>query len=515
MLRKISDEERLEMALSLEAKQQSIYEIFTGNKKYIIPHYQRAYSWKKEQCESLFDDIKNAFLEKNNGYFLGNFVVANNKEVLEVIDGQQRLITLTLFLRALQSFDENNSALDDAIWMSDRRDKTKKEQRIKTEVFEDKDAVFLEEAIRKELNELCSGKIDNNFTKNICYFYKQLMEFKKINSIEQFSNFLLDDVTLLPIESTDENLSKAREKALKIFETINNRGMPLSDSDIFKANLYYKALNNLEHDEFIKQWQQLDFECGNISLKDFDILRVFRIYSYIVRGTKGTKSSEIGLRDFFTKGEKSIFKIHSHQEIMNELFKIVDSIKLYENMILNPHKYLKVSKWIQIIDMYTNNYPKDLSIIYFYKNNNSSNINNDFFETLVRYCYFQGSTTSIKYTIYDWTVKVMYDEKIFYFPEVDRNYKYFGRLYKGFGLLLAYLQGIETIYPYKIKRLRDVTKFQYSEMYNYDKIGHTVVLDKNNQPLEDYDFNHMDNDSYKQREENLLNVLQKFFKVHN
>ncbi len=506
---------RFKMALNLEAKQQNIYEIFGGNKKYIIPHYQRAYSWTTEQCEALFDDIKNAFLEENNGYFLGNFVVAKNKEILEVIDGQQRLITLTLFLRALQYFDAENSALDDAIWISDRRDKTQKEQRIKTEVFENKDAVFLEGAIKEELDKLCLKKVDNNFSKNICYFYKQLMEFKKINSIEQFSNFLLDDVTLLPIESTDENLSKAREKALKIFETINNRGMPLSNSDIFKANLYYKALNSLEHDEFIKQWQRLDFECSNISLKDFDILRVFRIYSYIIRGTKGTKSSEIGLRDFFIKGDKSIFKIHSHQEIMNELFKIVDSIKLYEDMILNPHEYPKVSKWLQIIDIYTNNYPKDLSIIYFYKNTNINNINDDFFETLVRYCYFQGSTTSIKYTIYDWTVKVMHNEEIFYFTKIDRDYKYFGRLYKGFGLLLTYLQGIESIYPYKIKRLRDVTKFQYDEMYNYDKIGHTVVLDKNNQPLENCDFSNMNNNSYMQREEYLLNILQKFFKVDN
>jgi hypothetical protein len=200
---------------------------------------------------------------------------------------------------------------------------------------------------------------------------------------------------------------------------------------------------------------------------------------------------------------------------MHELFKIVDSIKAYEDMILNPHRYLKISKWIQIIDIYTNTYPKDLSIIYFYKNQNTNNINEMFFETLVRYCYFQGSTTSIKYTIYDWTLKVMHDEQIAYFPNTDRDYKYFGKLYKGFGLLLTYLQDTETTYPYKIKRLRDVTKFQYNEMYNYDKIGHTVVLDKNNKPLENYDFNHMDSDSYKQRETELLNILQNFFKVYN
>ena len=93
------------MALSLSAEQKFIIDIFSGKSKYIIPHYQRAYSWDTEQCSELLDDIFRAFEEdEDEGYFLGNIVIARNtkeRNNLEVIDGQQRLLTLTLLIKIL------------------------------------------------------------------------------------------------------------------------------------------------------------------------------------------------------------------------------------------------------------------------------------------------------------------------------------------------------------------------------------------------------------------------------
>lgn len=511
------------MALTLTAEQKSIYEIFSGNSKYIIPPYQRAYSWDEEQCSELLEDIKSSFLaDEEEGYFIGNIVIAKSseeKESLEVIDGQQRLITLTLFLKILSELDSSNSALDDAIWIKDRRDKNKKEQRVQTRVFEDKDSKFLRDVLAQNSEEICKIKATNRFMKNICLFNKELMEFKKDFKIEDFANFILDKVTLLPIESTDTNQNKAREKALKIFETINNRGKPLSDSDIFKANLYSMALNSLEHQTFIERWKKLDFECENIKLKGFDIVRIFKIYSYIIRGEKGNKKSEIGLRDFFIKKEYSPFKDKTHNEIMDDLFKILDAIKLYESTIIDTSENNQLSKWFQLIDIYTNSYPKDLLILFIYKNMDKEVIGYlEFSQSLVRYCYFKGSTAKIKFTIYEWMVDVMEDNWSIYYPKdyKSRDYEYLGRLYKGFGLLYSYLQNEnQAIYPYKIKRLRDVTTFKYPDYSYYDKIGHTIMTDIHDRVFENYNFELFNDGLYNKRITNIENKFMEFFRNPN
>ena len=91
------------MALQLNAEQKYILKIFEDRTKYVIPPYQRAYSWTENECEELFEDLKNAYYtNKNEGYFLGNIILSTtNRDEFEVIDGQQRLTTLIMFLKVL------------------------------------------------------------------------------------------------------------------------------------------------------------------------------------------------------------------------------------------------------------------------------------------------------------------------------------------------------------------------------------------------------------------------------
>ena len=508
------------MALSLTAEQKSIYEIFSGNYIYIIPPYQRAYSWDKEQCYELYEDIYNAFKrDENEGYFLGNFVIAKSKEnknLLEVIDGQQRLITLTLLLKVLLRFDEKNIALDDAIWIKDRRNRKKKEQRVQTRVFEEKDAKFLREVLENNnINDLCKTKLNNKFKVNLCVFYEKIKTLSN-EDIENFSNFLLDKVFLLPIESTDINQDKAREKALVIFETINNRGKPLDDSDIFKAKLYSMALNDSKQDEFIEKWKSLQIECENIKIKDFNILRLFRIYSYQIRAQNKIKSSEIALRDFFVKENKSPFKKKEYSEIIDDVFNILEAVKTYEKVIIEVEKYKELSKWFQLIDIYTNNYPKDTLILFILTEQNNEKWL-DFSKNLVRYCYYQGSTTKIKFTMYSWMIDIINKKWKEYYPEKINEYdfEYLGQLYKGYGLLYAYLQKEnKAIYPYKIKRLRDVTKYKYPNYSEYSRIGHTVVTDIEGNIIDNskFDFKNFNEKVYKERLNDIKETFLKFFK---
>lgn len=458
------------MALQLNAEQKYILKIFGDRTKYIIPPYQRAYSWTESECDELFQDLKTAFQKnKSEGYFLGNLVLATStRDEYEVIDGQQRLTTLIMFLKVLWAFDSSNRKLKNTVWILDDRTDAIIEQRVRTNIFIEKDSISFNDVLSENyLYEKPKDKKDK-FKTNIYFFYETIKKFieQDGNDIKDFIDFVLYDVSLLPIHTEADNTAQAREKALKIFETMNNRGMPLDDSDIFKSNLYYMANRNNQENEFIELWKNFDERCDAVD--DKLKLRVFRIYSYITRGEQGIKSSEIGLRDFFEKMDYSPFRKKTYKVILEDLNRIVDAVEFYEERKRTSGN--EIAKWFQIIDLYTNAYPKDTMIVYLAKNDlNNNHLVVEFSKSLVRQSYSKGSTTQIKYDMYDLMIKIMHDKwEVFYDREYNCSKLFgFGRLYRGFELLEKYLNQNElSIYPYKLKRrMNDIPNQTSCELY--------------------------------------------------
>jgi len=513
------------MALTLNAEQKYIIDIFSGKDLYIIPHYQRAYSWETEQCDELLEDLFKAFEDNyDEGYFLGNIVIARNtkeRNSLEVIDGQQRLITLTLLIKILFEYFDDNTDLENALYIPSKKRDGEPLQRLRTRVFEERDSKFLKEVLEKSTKELCtvSKGTQNHFHKNACHLKKNLknyITYRSIASLEEFSEFLMEKTSLLPIETNDEDEEKARYKALKIFETINNRGKELSSSDIFKARLYAMALDKKEADAFIGQWDRFTKECEDFKDKDYSVDRIFKIYSYVIRANNDVTKSEIGLMSFFSN---AFFQNKDYVTIMNDLLQITASVEFYKKCIVNTVD-MSLMKWFQLINEYTNNFPKDALILYIFKNKSFDSHNDSlitFSRNLVKYAYYEGSTTSIKHDMYKLMVDVIKEDNypyLFRLEDIDEyRISYFGRLYKGFGLLSIYLNETTTpTYPYYIKRLRDMTSYRYDEYSSYDKIGHTVILDSDKKPFESTNFNVLNATSYNIREENLKKSLLNFFK---
>ena len=346
------------MALTLNAEQKSIYDIFSGKTHYYIPPYQRPYSWQIQHCRELFEDLKREFYnEEKEGYFLGNIVLAwsaEEKNRFEVIDGQQRLTTLLLLLKVILAFDSENSDIKNAIWLIDNRTKEIIGERLQFSDYVEKGSLYQEVLDLDLSSELCEEDIDekNLFMQNICYFYKEIKALSEYEKVERFVDFLLYDVSLLPIETGDSTSGKAREKALKIFETINNRGLNLSNADIFKARLYEEAINELEEDKFIDLWNKFE---RNVNETKYSIDDVFYIYMYIIRGQKGIIGRELNIRDFFMEERDSPFKNIKYDEIINDIIRIVYSIKFFEEVRINPAKYGELTKWFQIINEYKDN----------------------------------------------------------------------------------------------------------------------------------------------------------------
>jgi len=114
------------MSLELNAAQKSLLKIFKIEEQYVIPMYQRPYSWEYDQCFQLYSDLMESFSSEEAGlfqeYFLGNMIIAksfDNKETIEVVDGQQRLTSLLLIIKVLYVFQPNLTVLRDILEKKD------------------------------------------------------------------------------------------------------------------------------------------------------------------------------------------------------------------------------------------------------------------------------------------------------------------------------------------------------------------------------------------------------------
>lgn len=296
---------------AITANPETIREIFS--KRYIIPDFQRPYSWDNETCGKLWDDITDFYdtgVTSDDKYFLGNIVInpstKDSVSAWEVVDGQQRLTTLLLLIKALYSRAGTFKALEKCLRIEDPvtssiTDELRVSSYVISEDRENLQAIILDNVT----DDLLECKIFDNYK----FFCKKIDEWRAnsrrtSDELNSFILALLDNVVLLPIHCDSE------DDALTIFETINNRGMSLSDADIFKAKLYHYTPVN-EQDKFIEEWNML---------RDHD--DIFRILMHILRAKAGDISKEIGMRSYFTKKDGHL---SAYKEIMRSL-KIIDAI---------------------------------------------------------------------------------------------------------------------------------------------------------------------------------------------
>jgi uncharacterized protein with ParB-like and HNH nuclease domain len=231
-----------EVISAINAKPESV-RTFLGSNEYVIPDYQRPYSWGKDESVQLWEDILNFYKENkeakiNSPYFLGNIVIYNKDSSRYVIDGQQRLITLNLLISALLKSCNTFKALEAVLYKKDKiTDKLLNPKQIKIDhrVLGGNENDHLKAILLNE-SKVEDERDKSIFQKNYEVFRGRIEEFfKQENSpeIKDFISTILDKIVVLPIECTDF------ESALTIFETINNRGMDLSDTDIFKSKLLH------------------------------------------------------------------------------------------------------------------------------------------------------------------------------------------------------------------------------------------------------------------------------------
>ena len=319
------------MAKQLNAEQKTIAQILNdpNRPKFLIPDYQRPYSWEREQCETLWDDIltfaypiDHKFDANNDRYFLGTILTFQNDYYeSEVIDGQQRLITFLLMLRAfyaafedIQCANKENilNGIGKCIWNGDEFGNVNKTSlKLKSEVASDEDTAEFKKILETGA---ATEKNPSNYSVNYRLFQNWIATFKDENP-NDFSYLpmrILNNCILLPIEADNQNT------ALRIFTTLNDRGMPLSDADIFKAQFYkfFSQGGKQSKETFIKRWKVLAELCDkNFSpRKGTPVDDLFMRYSYYAKTKKAVEQnyriSETfsNMRDFYAENNYEILR---------------------------------------------------------------------------------------------------------------------------------------------------------------------------------------------------------------
>ena len=263
------------MATSINPELKSIsrYLKLDKNKYFVIPEYQRGYSWTISQCEKLWNDIE-SFVESDgdDNYFFGTVIIdCSHSNQLSLIDGQQRTTTFLLLLKALllhinkiipKIVDDEvlrglKSGLEDRqkVIMSilyrakpiDVVDMLENTEKIKNILILQNNSI--NELHHDELNKIIEAenfdiaqknafKIprkqkDNQYTnhfRNFKFFYEQLAD-KSESQIYKFAEIFLDECEVIAIRS------EQTEQAITMFNSLNSTGLPLSDSDIISAQL--------------------------------------------------------------------------------------------------------------------------------------------------------------------------------------------------------------------------------------------------------------------------------------
>lgn len=250
-------------------------------KIYDIPRYQREYTWNQRDWANLYDDIT----QNDAGYFLGSFIVVNgtvNSKMdtihYEVIDGQQRLTTLSLLLAALYTrIMEHKDSIDDDMMLDDIRplrnrlilksDKsmTRVIPQVQNHNLEDyrwilKEHIGLDAVIQKP-KFLGLRKMSKAFN----YFYDRLGEDVGGRDGIECVRCLLDICRLVCSAVVVQITVDSHADAYTLFASLNNRGVPLSAVDLIKNMLLGKVagVDDGQLDYYFERWQEVLHNLGD------------------------------------------------------------------------------------------------------------------------------------------------------------------------------------------------------------------------------------------------------------
>lgn len=358
----------------MDAIKGNINSILNGFKQFTIPVYQRTYSWEQEQCERLWNDIVEMMTENRTGHFVGSIVniaeqaMPTGVQKFMIIDGQQRMTTLTLLLIALRDYGYANpddisinpKGINGMVIQNDYGIGEEKYKMVLTQT--DKD-VLIKLIEQSPIDGIKTSRIIENYS-----FFISKIKGKKLSPKEVF-----EGVSKLQIVNI--TLDRAVDDAQLIFESLNSTGMDLSQSDLIRnyvlmglgqdiqSNIYQNFWLPMEKlfdyekqtvlmDKFFRDY--LTFRNGKIPnfSKVYEEFKNYHRYRY--QGSVTEFCKELYL---YAKYYTNIYYAKSSDKQLNAVFADISQLQMevaypflvkvyadYENSIISKDEFIKILK---------------------------------------------------------------------------------------------------------------------------------------------------------------------------
>ncbi len=354
----MNQQETLEVK-GIKAMDKTVKDIL-NNVKYTVDFFQREYRWQRKHIEQLIEDLTNSFLsdydkghdrrevQNYERYFLGPFVLSQKKDGKSIIDGQQRLTSLTLlliYLNNLQKGREEKVSISDLIFSEKFGQKS-----FNLQIPERHDVM---EALFKGDEYNNNGKDES--IQNLTERYKDIQELfpdeLKGKALPYFIDWLIENVALVEI------LTYSDDNAYKIFETMNDRGLNLTPSEMLKGYIISNLTNGEQQQQVNNTWRNIIFDLKKLSKEeDLEFFKAWLRAKYaetIRPGKKGAANE-----DFEKIGTRFHQWVRDNKDNLG-LKKDEDFFKFVaQKMKFYAEKYEMISKA-------ANNYDQELESIFY------------------------------------------------------------------------------------------------------------------------------------------------------
>ncbi|ORO57600.1 hypothetical protein B7719_00930 [Streptococcus oralis subsp. oralis] len=300
--------------MSIQFTSKKVGELLKEGKLW-IPSYQRPYKWNRKHIRNLFYDLRDAMGKKE--YQIGSVILHENENEheneghLDIVDGQQRLISISLFLHLLDDLENYKGA---------------------------------NQLLSAEFGEISCYHASENYNE-----WKNLTQLVGENEAKDICNFLLENCAVSVITMPQERLSEA----FQLFDSQNNRGKSLESHDLLKA--YHLRKQDSEDEKIVEKWERF-VEDKDLSLKELFDKHLFRMRRWS-RGETGLTNKRYGSYLRFTEDFIDDFKgvdlnqnfpyleLYRHIENfpMSITMPIIDGSKFFE-YIESVHKTIKEHK---------------------------------------------------------------------------------------------------------------------------------------------------------------------------
>ncbi|WP_295916902.1 DUF262 domain-containing protein [Anaerovibrio lipolyticus] len=251
----------------MDASSLTITELLDGAKKqFFIPVYQRTYNWRQRDCDTLFEDLLAVYNKKYPSHFFGSIVYIRKEDDFTIIDGQQRITTVSLLLLAIRNYIRNTDGMEgkcklnpDQIFHSYLIHQYEQDEnkRIRLSLIDSDQQAY------KQLIDDMEPIEDCCVTVNYKILYKRISEL----SPEEIVG-IYDAVSRLSIVKISLDLEKGDDPQL-IFESLNSTGLALTEADKVRNFVLMNMETYEQKQAYKKYWVPIEENTPNKDMTDF------------------------------------------------------------------------------------------------------------------------------------------------------------------------------------------------------------------------------------------------------